>query len=170
MRRHQRPGRARGNPARRRRRWWRSRRRRCGRPGCAADAGLIEHARQHLARLVVHVAERTRQRHRIGLAVAGARIGEHAVAGALGKLAREIAPHRDTAEALVQQHQLGAASGPGPHHAASTRRPSSRGSSRAAALSAALTAPPCRVAAPPRTAARSLKRWILPVAFNKVLF
>ena len=72
-----------------------------------AHARLVEHRGQDFAGLPVHIGEGPRQRDRIGLAVARSRIGQHPVAGALGKRLRELLPHRDRAEPLVQQHQGG---------------------------------------------------------------
>src|SRR5450631_3958120 len=47
----------------------------------ALEADLIEQARQHVARLVVHVSQWARQRHRARFAIAGARIDEYPGAG-----------------------------------------------------------------------------------------
>ena len=83
--------------------------------------------------------ERPRQRCRARIAVAGARIDEHAGAGRRGKLLRECAPQADAAEPLVQHHDGRRRIGPRPDHAvfephaaARSRKPSS-GSVMAAA-------------------------------------
>ena len=62
-------------------------------------------AAERVARFVVHVGERPRQRDRARLAVAGARIDKHAGAGRLLQFLRKVAPQADAAEALVQHHQ-----------------------------------------------------------------
>jgi hypothetical protein len=67
----------------------------------------VEHARQRLERLVVHVAHRARRAQDVGVAVAQARVDDHRAARRLRGLARKVAPHRDGAETFVQEHQRG---------------------------------------------------------------
>ena len=61
-----------------------------------------KHARQHLARLLVHEGYGARQLPGARFAVAGPRIDEHAGAGRRGELFGEIAPQADAAEAFMQ--------------------------------------------------------------------
>ena len=83
----------------------------------APEADRLEQARQCLPRLVMHVAQGPRQRDRARLAVAGARIDEHAGAGRRRELVGKIAPHSDAAETLVQQHERRRLVGARPDHA-----------------------------------------------------
>src|SRR5262249_45820659 len=71
----------------------------------AAEAYRGEHARKHVACLVMHERDRTRQFPRRRAAVAGARIDEDPGAGRCRELLGKIAPARNAAEPLVQQHQ-----------------------------------------------------------------
>ena len=70
----------------------------------AAESDCVEQLRQHVRRLALHVVERAWQRDRRRLAIARARVDEHAGAGFLGELLREIAPGCDRTESLVQHH------------------------------------------------------------------
>jgi hypothetical protein len=83
----------------------------------AAEADCVEHARQHVAGFLVHEGDRARQLRRRRVAVAGARIGEHADAGRRRELVGEAPPHRDRAEPLVQQDERGGLIWPRSDHA-----------------------------------------------------
>ena len=66
----------------------------------AAKADRVEQFRQHVERLALHVVERARQFHRRRMAIAGARIGEHAGAGRGLKFFGKVAPQRRPSQAL----------------------------------------------------------------------
>ena len=80
----------------------------------AAEIDGGEHAREHIARLLVHEGDRARQLRRRRAAIARARIGEHAGAGRRGKPAGKAPPHVHAAQALMQQHEGRRGSGGGP--------------------------------------------------------
>ena len=80
----------------------------------ALKTDRVEHARQHIAGFLVHEARRARQLARARLAVAGARIDEHAGAGRRRDLVRK-SPHSPTEpRPSCSITMVGAASGRGP--------------------------------------------------------
>jgi len=78
------------------------------------DPGRVEHPGEVDQPLVVHVAERPRQRHRIRAAVAGPAVHQRAAAGLGRQRGREVAPHADAAQPLVQEDQRGRVGRAGP--------------------------------------------------------
>ena len=83
----------------------------------AAEADRVKHARQHLARFLIHERGRAWQRGAGRVAVTGAGIGKDAGAGGRCDLVRELAPQADAAEPLMQHHDRGPGVGPWPDHA-----------------------------------------------------
>jgi hypothetical protein len=69
------------------------------------DAELRQHGRQRLQRLLMHVRDRPRRYQGVGTAVAKARIDQGWTARSRGESRREIAPERDRAQSLVQEHE-----------------------------------------------------------------
>src|SRR6185312_14441199 len=120
----------------------------------APEADGIEQLRQGLAGFVVHIRERARQADRARFSIARARIDEHAGTRRSRKFLGKIVPQTDTAQAFVQQHE-------GWHLV--RLRPDE----------AVFDAMPVNIEKPgfskchqsaPGPSARSLKRWIFPVA------
>src|ERR1700704_4440169 len=70
-----------------------------------ADAEALEQLRQDLERFDMHVVDRARRAKKFGLTVAVARVEHRGAAGCRGRLLREIAPHRDRAQAFVEKDQ-----------------------------------------------------------------
>ena len=70
----------------------------------AAKADLVEQFWQYVERLDMHVVERPRQFHRRRIAVACARIDEHAGAGRGLKSFGKVAPQSGRSEAFMQHH------------------------------------------------------------------
>src|SRR6185295_9618051 len=71
----------------------------------APEADGIEQFRQGFASFVVHVGERARQADRARFSVARTRIDEHAGSRRGRKLFWKIVPQTDTAQPFVQQHE-----------------------------------------------------------------
>src|SRR5476649_248283 len=69
------------------------------------DRQSREQARQHVVGLDLHVALAGIGRPWAGLAVAGAVVDDAGAGGGVAKLLREVAPHLDTAQALVQEDE-----------------------------------------------------------------
>ena len=122
----------------------RSSRRRCGRTARAAACACrsaVEQRRQHLVRLAVHEVDvpalvgGARRR----AAVAGARIHQAAHAGGVAEALRESPPHRERAEAFVQeddQRRVARARGRASAYSMRTRRPRQSMSTNSAGASA----------------------------------
>src|SRR5258706_184376 len=72
-----------------------------------ADAEPLEQLWQDLERFDVHVIDRARPAQHLGLTVAVARVDHRGAAGCRSRLPREIAPHRDRAQAFVEKDQSG---------------------------------------------------------------
>src|SRR5712675_1802162 len=72
-----------------------------------ADAEPLEQLRQDLERLDMHVVDRARPAQHFGLTVAVARVDHRGAAGRRSRLPREIAPHRDRAQAFMEKDQSG---------------------------------------------------------------
>src|SRR5260221_3606745 len=72
-----------------------------------ADAEALEQLRQDLQRFDMHVIDRALPAQHLGLTVAVARVDHRGAAGCGSRLPREIAPHRDRAQALVEKDQSG---------------------------------------------------------------
>ena len=83
----------------------------------AAKADGVEHARQHLARLLVHEGDAARHRRGARAPVAGAGVDEHAEAGRLRDPVGKIAPQPDRAEPFVKEHDGRRRIGRRPDHA-----------------------------------------------------
>src|SRR6187431_392822 len=120
----------------------------------APEADGIEQLRQALARLVMHIRERARQADRTRFPVARARIDERAGTRRGRKFLGKIVPQADTAQPFVQQHE---------GWRLVRLRPDK----------AVFDAMPVNIEKPsfskchqraPGPSARSLKRWIFPVA------
>ena len=71
------------------------------------DAEPLEQLRQDFEGFDVHVVDRARPAKNFGLTVAVARVDHRGAAGCRGRLLREIAPHRDRAQAFVEKHERG---------------------------------------------------------------
>jgi hypothetical protein len=116
----------------------------------APDARRVQHARQGAMRFLLHVGQRPRQGDAVGLAVAEARIGEDAEAGRRLQRRGEIPPQRDAAEPFMQQQEGGRLVRPRAPPGGFEALPV-QGEGRVLHRAAS-------------SSARSLKRWILPVA------
>ena len=114
-----------------------------------------QHAGKYLDGLAGHVVQGARQRCRVGLAVARARIGEHAISRPPREVLRKVLPQSDRTQPLMQQHER--------------RRGLRRGTPTAAFEPRPAHHDPLVLARLPRhnavpSISRSLKRWIFPVA------
>ncbi len=69
------------------------------------DADLIQHGIQRPAGLVFLIGDRARQRYLIGTTITCAAVNQSRHIQSLRSLEREVPPHRNAAQAFVQEHQ-----------------------------------------------------------------
>ena len=116
----------------------------------ALDPVRREQRREHLQRLVVHEVRPARHVRDVGLPVARARVDQRPAPGRLRRSRREVAPQRDRAEPLVQEHErrLGARRSPRSRASPHGLQPAAQRRHRRAPPDPAPTTP--RRARPPR--------------------